>query len=156
MKAILACDDSWGIGRNGSLPWPKFSDDLRFFKQTTHGKIVVMGRGTWDSHDMPSPLPGRRNIVITNRKIDGVESYTLDDFKERILPNLPEEDMFLIGGAGLLGSLIDDIDGIYLSRIKGKYKCDTFLPKELIESKFTLKWANATFSGFHVQYWGKI
>ena len=48
VTAILACDDEWGIGKDGELPWPKNSADLKWFKSTTLNCAVVMGRGTWD------------------------------------------------------------------------------------------------------------
>jgi dihydrofolate reductase len=133
INAILACDENWGIGNNGELPWPKNSADLKWFKDTTLNSAVVMGRGTWYS-GMPKPLPKRRNIVITNTPIDGVECYTLDQFKSTY--SFMSQPIWIIGGAQLLESSLDIIEEIWLSRIKGTYKCDTFLPKDQILKKF--------------------
>lgn len=133
--AILACDDEWGIGKAGELPWPKNAADLKWFKSTTLHCAVVMGRGTWDS-GMPKPLPSRRNIVITNNPIVGVECYTLDKFKS--MYTLIDQPVFIIGGATLVESALDLIDEFWLSKIKGTYDCDTFLPKDLILEKFDL------------------
>jgi dihydrofolate reductase len=135
INAILACDDNWGIGYKGELPWPKNSADLKWFKDTTLGNAVIMGRGTWNG-GMPKPLPNRRNIVITNNPIDGVECYTLDQFKS--MCNLIQQNAWIIGGAALLESTIDIVEEIWLSRIKGVYECDTFLPKDKILEKFEL------------------
>ena len=56
IKAILACDDEWGIGKNGDLPWPHNPADLRWFKNNTLNSVIVMGKSTWDS--LPrKPLP---------------------------------------------------------------------------------------------------
>ena len=69
IKAILACDEEWGIGKDGDLPWPHNSADLKWFKDNTVNGIVVMGKSTWDS--LPrKPLPKRKNIVVTRTKLD--------------------------------------------------------------------------------------
>lgn len=132
VTAILACDDNWGIGKDGDLPWPRNRADLKWFKETTLNSAVVMGRGTWEG-GMPKPLPNRRNIVITNNPINGVECYTFDKFLS--MYNLIEQRLFIIGGATLIESAIDIIDEFWLSRIKGTYNCDTYLPKaEILEN----------------------
>lgn len=133
--AILACDEAWGIGKDGDLPWPRNRADLKWFKTTTTNCAVVMGRGTWDG-GMPKPLPNRRNIVITNTPISGVECYTLDKF--RAMYALIEQPVFIIGGAGLVTNALDLIDECWLSRISGVYDCDTVLPKAAILEQFEL------------------
>lgn len=135
VTAILACDDEWGIGKDGDMPWPRNRADLKWFKSTTLNSAVVMGRGTWDG-GMPKPLPNRRNIVITNNPIAGVECYTLDKFKS--MYNLIEQPVFIIGGAGLVTSTLDMIDEFFLTRIPGVYNCDTHLPEDAILKKFEL------------------
>ena len=135
VTAILACDDKWGIGKNGDLPWPRNRADLKWFKETTLNSAVVMGRGTWEG-GMPKPLPNRRNIVITNNPIAGVECYTFDKFLS--MYNLIEQQIFIIGGATLIESAINMIDEFWLSRIKGTYDCDTYLPKAEILENFEI------------------
>jgi dihydrofolate reductase len=66
INAIFAIDEEGGMGLDGSMPWPKNLKDLNWFKVHTIGHIVVMGRGTWDATDMPSPLPNRTNWVVTS------------------------------------------------------------------------------------------
>ena len=69
IRAILACDEDWGIGKAGTLPWPHNPADLKWFKETTSGGVVAMGKATWDS--LPNkPLPNRNNIVITSSSDD--------------------------------------------------------------------------------------
>ena len=76
ISAIFAMDENYGIGLNGSLPWPKNSKDFRWFKSNTINSTVVMGRNTWDDPMMPKPLPNRKNIVITSRKMNVYEDTT--------------------------------------------------------------------------------
>jgi len=69
INAIVAVDEHWGIGKDGTMPWPHLSEDLKRFKKLTDGSMIVMGKNTWLS--LPKrPLPGRENVVI---------SRTLDD-----------------------------------------------------------------------------
>lgn len=138
IQAILACDGRGGIARNGVMPWPRNELDLRHFRDLTRGAAVVMGRGTWEADDMPSPLPGRTNVVVTRD-----HDYTADgaviihDNLEEHLTNLAKEHtLFIIGGAGLFSRLIDSIDQLHLTRIAGDYNCDTFLPLEQIARRF--------------------
>lgn len=140
IKAILACDEQWGIGKNGTLPWPKNSADLKWFKQQTIGQVVIMGRKTWEAKGMPKPLPGRINIVVSsNGSIDEGPNYTTTlDQLPSILSNY-KEDKWVIGGANLVENYIENIDELHLSRIEGNWKCDTFLPQKLITGNFTLQ-----------------
>ena len=63
IKAILACDADWGIGKDGDLPWPHNPADLKWFKQSTLNHTVVMGKATWDSLPV-KPLPNRVNVLF--------------------------------------------------------------------------------------------
>lgn len=141
IRAILAHDAQWGIGKNGELPWPKNSGDLQWFKKSTLNCAVVMGRNTWDG-GMPKPLPQRRNIVITNRPIDGVECYTLPKFKS--MYTLIEQPVFVIGGASLIENCLDIIDELWLNNVEGVYDCDTFLSKQKITQRFEPSRTQAT------------
>ena len=70
IKAILACDDSGGVSKGGTIPWPKNSKDLGWFQKNTTNNVVVMGSKTWEDPLMPWPLPKRKNVLITTRKKD--------------------------------------------------------------------------------------
>ena len=141
IRAILACDEDWGIGRDGGLPWPNNSADLNWFKETTMGGVVAMGKNTWDS--LPNkPLPGRNNVVITSSEQDKDQgSYHFVKFENAAveLANMNRlQNVWIIGGSQLFIGLIDILDEIWLSRIQGTYNCDTFLPGTLIQENFTL------------------
>jgi dihydrofolate reductase len=70
ITALFAVDDIGGMGFKGQLSWPHNKDDMTWFKTQTQNEIVVMGRKTWDSPDMPKPLPGRFNVIFTNNFFD--------------------------------------------------------------------------------------
>jgi len=140
IRAILACDDNWGIGKNGTLPWPHNSADLKWFKESTTGGVVVMGKTTWDSlPEKSKPLPNRNNIVVTSSIKDKDGPYHFVKFenaKDHIVSMSKLQPVWIIGGAKLVESMIDIMDELWLNRIAGNFDCDTFLPSELIMRQF--------------------
>ena len=86
IKAILACDDSGGVSKGGTIPWPKNSKDLGWFQKNTTNNVVVMGSKTWEDPLMPWPLPKRKNVLITTRKKDypGADQYLSGDLNKKI------------------------------------------------------------------------
>ena len=140
IRAILACDEEWGIGKDGDLPWPHNPADLKWFKETTLNGTVIMGSRTWESLPF-KPLPNRKNIVVSKsiKKLpDEVERLDADILNSRLAYLSREDNVWIIGGAGLITSVLSFVDEIWLSRISGVYNCDTFLPRTLIETTFTL------------------
>ena len=155
IRAILACDQDWGIGKDGELPWPHNPDDLKWFKENTTGNTVVMGKTTWDSLPV-KPLPNRQHIVVTSstgRLPEGVEKLSADIMRSRLATI--NEDLWIIGGAKLLDSVLDMVDEIHLSRISGTYNCDTFLPVSRIEEMFTLTSSQPT-NNIYVDIYSKL
>jgi dihydrofolate reductase len=136
INAILACDRLGGIPLNGVMPWPRNKEDLLFFKKMTTNSTVIMGRNTWNAVDMPSPLPNRRNIVITSNPIDGVECMTMENFKTNYI--YYDSPLWIIGGAKLFHSCLDIIDTIYLTHFTQTYNCDTFIDLDYIHKTFKL------------------
>jgi dihydrofolate reductase len=141
IRAILACDDDWGIGKDNDLPWPHNPADLKWFKENTTGCVVAMGKSTWDS--LPNkPLPNRNNIVVTSSVDDyngGGYHYVKFETAKTELVNMNKlQDVWVIGGAQLVNGLLSIIDEIWLSRIPGTYDCDTFLPREIIETSYEM------------------
>ena len=137
IKAILACDAVGGVGKDGKLPWPANKKDLSHFKKVTDGHTVVMGSATWNS-DMPTPLPNRNNVVVTRNpdfEAPGAEILT-GDIKEGLTKLAQSNTVFVIGGAKLFSSVIDDISILYLTRIAGNYDCDTFIDLGVLEKEF--------------------
>jgi len=136
IRAILAHDAYWGIGKDGDLPWPKNTEDLQWFKESTAGGVVVMGAETWRS--LPrKPLPGRENVVITRR--DDIEADVVVDLPSaiKLLPQMNyTKDVWIIGGAWTLKQLLTYCDELWLNDVGNDYDCDTFLPKKEITKLF--------------------
>ena len=109
------------IGRDGDLPW-RIPSDLKHFKALTLGRTVVMGRRTWE--ELGKPLPRRRNLVVTSRTIEGVET----------VPSLPAAlaaargPVALIGGHAIYAEGMDHADEIHLTRVDGAPDGDTVFP----------------------------
>lgn len=140
---IVAMDSKRGIGRNNTIPW-HLPDDVKFFKNTTTGHNVIMGRKTFES--IGKPLKNRQNIVITRDSEQYVNGehiqfiHSMDKVKEYI-DERAEQDFFVIGGSKVYQEFSDLADRIYLTQIKADFECDTFAPEfdlskyKLIEQK---------------------
>ena len=130
--ALFAVDDNGGMGNQGNIPWPTVKEDMKWFKETTQGQVVVMGKKSWHSPDMPKPLPKRHNVVFTNEFMDDQPDIDqiMGDVGEglkRIEEMYPDNDIFVIGGANLLMQARHVIDRAFITRIPGEYICDTVI-----------------------------
>ena len=131
MKLIVACDPKGGIGYNNKLPWTNIQGDLPRFKELTTGKVVVMGRNTWES--LPKkPLPNRINVVVSSTDIPGITTLTGLPDKD----NMHLRDVYLIGGAKLINSSWHLIDEVHLTKTFSEYTCDTFIDLVKLEREF--------------------
>jgi len=154
IRAILACDENWGIGKSGALPWPHNPADLKWFKASTLNHTIVMGKATWDSLPV-KPLPNRVNVVVSSSNILAkVDVVSISDLRRRVSSMDTDQDVWIIGGARLIEGMMDYIDEFHLSQIKGNYNCDTFLPSTLIQENYSL--TSSQFQGdVYVDVWSK-
>ena len=130
IAAIFAIDTDFGIGKNGTLPWPKNSEDLKWFRQHTTGHVVVMGKNTWADPLMPKPLPNRVNAVVSSTAIEhtAIHHHLKGDLSQCLkeLEHLyPEKTIFVIGGASIIAQTMNSFDRIYITRFQNDYQCDT-------------------------------
>ena len=133
LTAIVAMSKNRVIGRAGTLPW-HYSEDLKFFKRTTLGHPILMGRATFDS--IGKPLPGRQNIVLS-RTMAPREGVTVIRDVSELAAACPEvAEVFVIGGARVFEELLPRCDGFYLTFIDRDYDGDVLLPP--FEHLFTL------------------
>ncbi len=129
ISIIVAAAENNAIGKNNQLLW-HLPNDLKFFKNTTWGMPVIMGRKTFES--VNRPLPGRMNIVITRQadwKADGVTSAT--SLKDAL--HKPEaanyKQAFVIGGGEIYKDALTKADIVYLTRVHRAINGDTFFPQ---------------------------
>lgn len=124
---IAAMGENRVIGKGGRLPW-RLPADLRFFRQTTWGRPVIMGRVTWDS--VGRPLPGRRNIVVSRRRDFAPKGAEVAASLEAALLLVADEpEVFVVGGAQLYATALPRADRIYLTVIHQNFEGDTWFPK---------------------------
>ena len=130
MNLIAAVDKNWAIGKDNKL-LVSIPMDMKFFRETTTGKVVVMGRKTLESFPGGRPLKNRTNIVLTknkNYKADGaIVVHTIEQLKEE-LKKYPSEDIYVIGGASIYAALLDDCDVAHVTKIDYAYWADTYFP----------------------------
>lgn len=136
------------IGRDGKLPW-HLPEDLKFFKRTTLGHPILMGRKTFDS--IGRPLPGRKNIVLSRAMppCEGVE--VIREIAELSGVCGDAEKVFLIGGAQLFADLLPKCNGLYLTWINEAHEGDVLLPP--FEHLFKLKETLGGGEGYEFQYY---
>lgn len=129
ISALFAIDDIGGMGFHGSMPWPRNQEDMQWFKSTTQNQLVVMGKNTWESGDMPSPLPGRTNVLFTNNFLEREDIVQVKGNVADALIHLQNENIdkniFVIGGPNILLQAKPVIEKIYLTRIPGEFLNDT-------------------------------
>lgn len=127
LVAIVAMTSDRIIGRDGTLPW-HLPEDLAFFKRTTSGHPIVMGRKTYES--IGRPLPKRRNIVLTrdsNWAVPGVE--TIHGSADLATLDGLEGTVFVIGGAEVYSAFLDLTDELLVSRVHEDFTGDTRFPE---------------------------
>ena len=131
---IVAIDRNLAIGKNGKLPW-HYSADMKFFKETTLGNAVVMGRRTWST--LKGPLPNRLNIVLTRNGSIGVpESVRVLKDVESVIEfgKTIETHLFVIGGAKVYEAFLSHIDRWLVTEVPLSIEgADTFMPRNFLE-----------------------
>ncbi|MGK2859897.1 MAG: dihydrofolate reductase [Thermoanaerobaculia bacterium] len=126
LTIIAAIGRNGEIGRGGGMPW-RLPSDLAFFKRTTMGHAVIMGRKTFD--EVKKPLPGRENIVVTrNRRFAADGVIAVGSFDEAIAHCAGREEAFVIGGAEIYRQALGIADRMILTRIDGEFEADTHFP----------------------------
>ena len=161
IRAIMATDDLGGISKNGSMPWPKNSSDLQWFKKNTMNSVVIMGRLTWIDPFMPSPLKGRINVLVTSQDKEvyiGADEYLSGDILTRVLSlanKYKDKDIYVIGGAEILNQLFELIEEFYLTRIYGNFDCDKNIDLKKIQGSMKIVNKIKNDKNSHFEIWKK-
>jgi dihydrofolate reductase len=129
---IAAIAKNRGIGRDNDLPW-SLPDDMKFFKTTTNGRSVIMGRKNFES--IPHkyrPLPNRQNIIVTRKDDYKAEGCTVvNSIEEGIEKAEREGDIFIIGGGQIYADALENnlVDEMLLTEVQAEIEADVFFPK---------------------------
>ena len=126
MDLIAAVYDDWGIGRDGTQPIA-LSADRKFFRQTTKGAMVIVGRRTIDDFPGRKPLPSRVNVALT-RSADEIPGFTLCHTPEAAAALAQGRDAFVIGGGSVYRALLPYCTRAYITKVHACPASDTFLP----------------------------
>ena len=130
MNLIVAVDKNWAIGYGNKL-LVSIPQDMKFFRETTSGKVVVMGRKTLESFPGGQPLKKRTNIVMTgnsNYEVkDAVVVHDIDSLLEE-LKQYPAEDVYCIGGDSIYAQMLPYCDVAHVTKIDFAYEADSHFP----------------------------
>ena len=130
ISMIAAMGNNRVIGLNNTMPW-HLPADLKWFKNTTFGCPIIMGRKTYDS--IGFPLPGRLNIILSRNKKLKIKGCNVVNSLEEALQlakqeDNPSQEIFITGGAHLYNKFLNDADRLYLTLIEEDFEGDTFFP----------------------------
>lgn len=155
MKLIVAVDKNWAIGKNGKL-LVSIPADMKFFRETTTGNVVVMGKNTLNSFPNGLPLKNRINIVMTtNRSFDGKGAdvvYSLEDVLEEV-KKYDTDQVYVIGGAAVYEQLLEYCDTAYVTYIDYAYEADRYFPNLDKMEEWKLEEESEEQTYFDVEYY---
>lgn len=130
MNLIVAVDENWAIGHKNKL-LVSIPSDMKFFRETTTGKVVLMGRKTLESFPGGQPLKNRVNIVLTrdkNYKVkDAIVVHSVEEALEE-LKKYNSEDVYCIGGESIYRAFLPYCDIAHVTYIENSYEADTYFP----------------------------
>jgi dihydrofolate reductase len=153
---IVAIDRNFAIGKGGRLPW-HYSADLKFFKATTIGNAVVMGRRTWLT--LKGPLKDRQNVVLSrDSSFDSQDSLILMRDVESVLSYAGKQDchLFVIGGAKVFESFLPHIDRWIVTEVPLEVEdADTFLPANFLDG-FEMYELRQLDEGLRVKFYERV
>lgn len=128
MQLIVAVDKFWGIGKGNDLLF-SIKEDMKFFRQTTLGKTVVMGYNTLMSFPNSKPLPKRKNIVLTSRNLAPQENlivvHSLQELS-KLLKQENQQDVFIIGGAKFYKTMLPYCTTAYVTKVEADGNAEVF------------------------------
>lgn len=135
ISIIVAIAQNGTIGDKNALLW-HIKEDMRFFRTTTSGHPVIMGRKTFESLGS-KPLPKRKNIVITRSDVEFEGAFVAHSLEEAIAMADDDAEVFIMGGAQIYAQALDIADRMYITRVERDYGGDTSFP-EVDYSKWKL------------------
>lgn len=154
MNIIAAVDKNWAIGRENQL-LVRIPSDQKFFRETTTGKVVVMGRKTLESFPNGLPLKNRTNIVMSRKadyQVPGAVVVHDMDGLHRELQKYPTEDVYVIGGETIYRELLDECDVAHITKIDFAYDADAYFPNLDERPEWTVTGGSEEQTYFDLEY----
>ncbi|MCI7740485.1 MAG: dihydrofolate reductase [Lachnospiraceae bacterium] len=154
MNVIVAVDKNWGIGKDNKL-LVSIPSDMKFFREETMNKVVVMGRKTLESFPNGLPLKRRTNIVLTkdrNYKVkDAILVHSVEELMEE-LKKYDSEDIYVIGGDSIYRQLLPYCDVAHVTKIDYAYEADSYFPNLDEMSDWTVERTSEELTYFDLEY----
>lgn len=154
MNAIVIVDKNWGIGRDNNL-LVHLPSDLKYFKEKTTGKVIVIGRKTLESFPGGRPLPDRLNIVLTgneNYKNDHCTVCVGEESLEKELLKHDEEDVFISGGESIYEQFIEKCNVVYVTKMDAEFVADKYFPNLDESDLFKMTWESEPMKENGIRY----
>ena len=129
MKLIVHASKNWGIGRGNALMF-RIPKDMKFFRETTAGGVVIMGRKTLESFPGSKPLPNRVNIVLSHNPdfcVEGVTAVHSAEEAAQEAARYPDREVFVIGGAKIYELMLPFCDTALITRVMEDADADAFI-----------------------------
>lgn len=138
MKLIVAVSENWGIGKDNNLLF-SIPKDMKFFRETTMGKTVILGRKNLASFPGQKPLPKRTNIILTRDEGFACDGEVCHSIAEVLAHPAVNDDAFVIGGEEIYRQLLPYCDTCYVTKVKEVVPADKFMVNldELAEWELT-------------------
>ena len=156
MKTIVAVDKKWGIGKANGLLF-SLPEDMKFFRETTKGKVVVMGLNTLRSFPNGAPLKNRVNIVLSDVDIPAADGLvvcrSIDELKKEIAKYNPD-DVFVIGGGMMYRQFCDYCSEAYITKVDADGEATVFFPNLDEKPNWELKEVGDTIetNGYNIRF----
>lgn len=156
MNLIVAVDKNWGIGCNNKL-LVAIPSDMKFFRETTTGKVVVCGRKTLETFPGGRPLPKRTNIILSSKPDlqvkDAVVCHSVEEVLEE-LKKYEDEDIYIIGGETVYRQFLPYCNVAHITKIDHAYEADAYFPNldEMEEWEITADSEEHTYFDLEYQF----
>lgn len=146
MNTIVVVDENWSIGRQGGL-LVHLPGDLKYFKERTYGKNLIIGRKTLESFPGAKPLPGRTHIVLTNNENYAPSDCIVCHSKEEIpallkREGIEDEGVFVAGGETIYRQFLEDCSRFYVTKIYSSFPADRSFPNLDERQDLEITWSS--------------
>lgn len=155
MQLIVAVDNNWAIG-NGNKLLVRIPEDQKFFRETTMGHVVVLGRKTLQEFPGGLPLKGRKNIILSRDASFTVKDAVVVHSKEELFEELQQydsNDIFIIGGESIYNMLYEYCDTAHVTKIDYSYQADKYFPNLDKEKNWEITGDSDEHTYFDLEYY---